>query len=345
VNVVEFMRLAQPPSIMAVVKRALYHLVGLNAKAEWLLDVHLSRRVYRKAFGREPNLEHPVLFSEKVVARKLFDRRPVFPMLADKLLAREFAADRIGNQFLPELYFVCDRFEEIDFERLPDKFVIKTNHGSGWSLIVEDKRAFDRVAAMKILRHWMKTSYYFQSRESFYKNIDRKILVEEYLQESSGAPAIDYKFYVYDGVPKFVQIRGGLMNNHYDRHYQKLPIKLLGPGNPLTLAENFRQNYARRNPSAEFAFPPSMEQLFDIAGRLGRGLDFIRVDLYNPGGRILFGEMTSLPGGGARSIDPPIYDRILGQDWHLTLCDPPLSSNRLPERQRGRPSQPGSGRL
>ena len=105
---------------MAVVKRALYHLVGLNAKAEWLLDVHLSRRVYRKAFGREPNLEHPLLFSEKVVARKLFDRRPVFPMLADKLLAREFAADRIGNQFLPELYFVCDRFEEIDFERLPD---------------------------------------------------------------------------------------------------------------------------------------------------------------------------------------------------------------------------------
>ena len=148
-TVAELASLAQPSSIKAALKRLLYGLVELNATAESRLNIYLSRRVYRRTFGKEPNLENPTLFSEKVVARKLFDRRPVFSMLADKLLAREFAAERIGREFLPELYFVGRRFEDIDFERLPDKFVIKTNHGSGWCLIVEDKKTFGWVTASK----------------------------------------------------------------------------------------------------------------------------------------------------------------------------------------------------
>lgn len=310
------------PLIKTAIKFALYHLIGLSPFAERRLDIYLSRRIYRKTFGREPALGNPVLFSEKVVARKLFDRRPILSTLADKLLAREYVAERIGRQFLPKLYFVCNRFEEIDFDTLPDKFVMKANHGSGWTLVVDDKKTFDRGAAQKIFRRWMGTNYHFNSREFFYKNVDRKIMIEEYLQETSGAPAIDYKFYVYDGVPKFFQIRAGLTNKHFDRDCRELPIRLRGPTMQVSLAENFRRDYARKNPSAEFTLPPNMEQLFDIAGKLGRGFDFMRVDLYNPGGRVLFGEMTPLPGSGARSFDPPEYDRVLGEHWHLTLGDP-----------------------
>ena len=187
-------------------KLALYRLVGLSATAERRLDLYLSRRAYRKAHGREPDLEHPVLLSEKITARKLFDRRAIFSTLADKLLTRGFVAERIGNRFLPELYFVCDRFEEIDFDRLPDRFVIKANHGSHWVLFVEDKKAFDKAAGGKLVRRWMRTNYYVNSREAFYRSIKRKILVEEFLEESSGAPVIDYKFFVYDGVAKYFSI-------------------------------------------------------------------------------------------------------------------------------------------
>ena len=133
-SIAEWIRRVRPSSLTAGVKFALYRLIGLNAWAARRLDLYLSRRAYRKVYGREPNLEHPVLFSEKITARKLFDRRAIFSTLADKVLARDFVAGRIGKQFLPELYLVCDRFEEIDFDRLPDKFVLKTNHGRTGSL-------------------------------------------------------------------------------------------------------------------------------------------------------------------------------------------------------------------
>jgi len=314
-------------------KISLYRLIGLSARAERHLDVFLSRRAYRKAFGNDPNLEHPALFSEKVIARKLFDRRPVFSRIADKLLVREFVAERIGRQFLPEVYLVCNRFEQIDFDRLPDKFVIKTNHGSGWTLIVDNRETFDRAAAQKMFHRWMRANYYFHSREFFYKSINRKIMIEEFLQEASGAPAIDYRFYVYDGAPKFVQIRTGAMNNFYDRDCQKLPVKYRASSKEPTPTEAFRKNYHKRNPTAEFTFPPNMDRLFDIAGNLGRGFDFIRVDLYNPSGKILTGELTSLPAGGVRPFDPPIYDRIFGETWNMTLCDSQSSYCPLPERQ------------
>jgi hypothetical protein len=309
-------------SIRPAIKYALYRLIGLNARAARRLDVYLSRRVYRRTFGREPDLAHPTLFSEKIVVRKLFDKRPIFSTLADKLLARDFAAERIGPEILPKLHLVCERFEGIDFDRLPDKFVIKANHGSGWTLIVDDRKAFDRAAAAKKFRRWMGMSYYLPSREVFYRNIDRKIMVEEYLQEDSGAPAFDYRFHVFEGSVKFIQIRAGLMNNHYDRECRILPAKLAVPSGSLTWTQSFRHDHARRNPAAEFTFPTNMEEMFDIAGRLGRGFDYIRVDLYNPGGRILFGEMTSLPGGGARAFSTPGFDLRLGQNWHLDLGGP-----------------------
>ena len=143
-----------PP--LETAKISLYRLIGLNAWAARRLDVHLSLRAYRRTFGRNPNLVQPSLFSEKVTARKLFDRRPVFSLLADKLLAREFAAARIGTEHLPRLHMICDRFEEIDFDRLPDRFVIKANHGTHWNLFVEDKAALDKAAARRLVNRWLK---------------------------------------------------------------------------------------------------------------------------------------------------------------------------------------------
>ena len=306
-------------SAWRVVKIPLYRLIGLNPWAARRLDIYLSLRAYRKAFGKNPNLAQPSLFSEKVMARRLFDRRPVFSMLADKLLAREFAAERIGAQHLPRLLMVCERFEDIDFDRLPDKFVIKTNHGTHWVLFVEDKAALDRAAARRQVNRWLKTNYYVNSREFFYKNVKPMVMIEEFLEEDSGAPVLDYRFFVFDGVTKFFSIQqrrvvdGERAITRFTREFEKLPV----PVNSATLDATG----APAEDSLPVQFPPNMEQVFEIAAKLGQGFDFIRVDLYNPGGRILFGELTSLPMGGVRAFDPLICDRIFGQEWNLQLAE------------------------
>ena len=120
----------------------------------------------------------------------------------DHVLARDLAAGKIGAQYLPKLLAVCERFEDIDFDRLPDKFVIKANHGTHWVLLVENKAALDRTAARNLVNGWLKTDYYVNSREFFYKNIKPRIMIEEFLQEASGEPLIDYRFFVFDGVRK-----------------------------------------------------------------------------------------------------------------------------------------------
>ena len=235
--------------------------------------------------------------------------------------------------YLPALYGAYERFEDIDFSRLPERFVIKTNHGSHFVLIADGKKPFDRNSARRLVRRWMRTNYYDGSREKFYRYVDRKIMIEEFLKEPSGAPAIDYRFFVYDGVPKFFYVSfrpdvgaeeakiyaetGGRDLAFFDRACRRLPVRLIMPGTAPAPSAHF-ENPGRL---AAFAIPANIEDMFDIVGKIGRGFDFLRIDMYNPGGRILFGEFTTLPGGGVRPFDPPGYDLIFSEPWKLKLSE------------------------
>lgn len=330
-NLGERLRLIRSAPFALMAKHAAYRLVGLNAWAERKLDLYLSRRAYRRAHGRYPELDHPVLFTEKVLARKLFEERPIFSWLSDKLHAREFVAGRAGDQYLPRLYGVHEHFDDIDFERLPDRFVIKTNHGSKFVLIAGGAKPFDKAGARKLVQRWMRTNYYDGSREKFYRHIVRKIMVEELLTERSGAPATDYRFYVYDGVPKFFYVSyrpeasgeearllaesEGRALAFFDRTCRWFPVRQKLPGTPPAPPEYF-ENIDKR---WKFPIPANIGQMFDVVEKIGRGFDFIRVDLYNPGDRILFGEFTTMPGGGIIPFDPPSYDRFFGEPWTLRL--------------------------
>ena len=300
---------AKEPGLLATAKIQLYRLIGLNAWAARRLDLYLSLRAYRKTFGRNPDLAQPALFSEKVTARKLFDRRPLMSKLADKLFAREFAAERIGATCLPRLLMVCERFEEIDFDRLPDKFVIKANHGTHWVLLVDNKAALDRKAARKSVNRWMRTNYYVNSREYFYKDVKPRIMIEEFLEEPSGAPVIEFRFFVYDGAVKFLTVHrsntlgGPRSNTRFNRALEKIP------------------SAEPPEPTPEVVMPPNIEQMFDLASKLAQGFDFIRVDLYAPGGRIVFGELTTLPMGGVRKMKPPGTDERFGEPWNLNVAE------------------------
>lgn len=305
-------------SAWGVARILLYRLVGLSPWAARRLDIFLPRRAYRRRFGRNPDLVQPSLFSEKVMARRLFDRRPAFSMLTDKLQAREFAAARIGMAHLPRLLMVCERFDEIDFDRLPDKFVIKANHGAHWVLFVDDKAALDRAAARQVVNRWLRTNYYVASREYFYKDVKPRIMVEEFLKEDSGAPAIEYRLYTFDGKVKFFSIQRRLVAGsrptiaRFTRSGERLP-------DPARLSTTDAAMAPAGPLSDDVEFPANLEKILEIGDRLGQGFDFIRVDLYNPGGQIRFGEMTSLPMGGVLPFNPMICEEIFGREWNLQL--------------------------
>jgi teichuronopeptide biosynthesis TupA-like protein len=311
--------MAQRSAFATAAKLALYRLIGANPAAARYLDLYLSRRAYRHSYGREPDLVNPRLFSEKVMARKLFEQRPIFWMLADKLKAREFAAARIGEGYLPRLLAVAERFDDIDFTRLPQHFVIKPNHGSQWAIVNDGHKPFDIAVARKLVNSWMRTDYYWPSRERFYRQVERRVMVEECLEEPSGDPVMTYRFFVFDSVPRFYYAArkshdGRVVIQHFDENCRLLPVRLVAPGYTA-------EHYAARSGEV-LPVPSNIGELFELARRLGAGFDLMRVDLYDPGGRALFGEYTTLSGGGLVAFDPPEYDRIFGEMWKLALSEP-----------------------
>ena len=310
--------MAQRSAFATAAKIALYRLIGANPAAARHLDLYLSRRAYRRSYGRKPDLANPRLFSEKVMARKLFEQRRIFWTLADKLKAREFAASRIGESYLPRLLAVCERFDDIDFARLPQRFVIKPNHGSQWVIVNDGQKPFDIATARKLVNSWMRTDYYWPSRERFYRRVERRVVVEECLEEPSGDPVMTYRFFVFDGVPRFFYAArkthaGRVIIQHFDENCRLLPVRLVAPG---FTAEHYAAHAGEALP-----VPANIGELFDLARRLGAGFDMVRIDLYDPGGRVLFGEYTTLSGGGLVALDPPEYDRIFGEMWKLVLSN------------------------
>jgi len=306
-------------------KFALYKLIGLSPAGARCLDIHLSRRAFRKAFGRDPDFSHPVLFGEKVTVRKLFDRRKIFRLMADKLWVRDFIIGKLGEPFVPKLYAVYRQFEEIDFDRLPNKFVIKPNHGTHWVLFVEDKKTLDKAAARRTVNGWMRTNYYVNSREIFYRDVKPRIMVEELLEEASGKPVIDYKFFAFDGVTRFISAtrRATVTADReaaiFDRAYREIPIQVEFANSVYKKERADSPEPAGETSTSRLSLPPNIDEMIKIADALAEGFDFIRVDLYSPGGRILVGELTSLPAGGVRPFEPPEYERQFGDYWKQVL--------------------------
>ena len=262
-------------------------------------------RNFQKKFGRPPNLSNPATFNEKVTYKILYDRRPILTRLADKLQARDYVAERIGPGHLTELYQVCRLPGEIDWQKLPQRFVIKMNHGCGMNIFVTDKSRISVSSITSRLDSWRATNFYHVCLEWAYRDIQPRIFIEEMLTEESGAMAADWKFYTFDGRAEFLQVNldrfGQATRNDYDRHLNRL---------------NFRGPYHPNSPT-DPAFPHNIDAMFLLADKLGSGLDFVRVDMYNLNGRIVVGEFTSYPGAGRDPFDPPEFDELYGSKWRV----------------------------
>ena len=221
--------------------------------------------------------------------------------LTDKYNVRQYVIQKNLGHILNELYGVYDRAGQINFEALPDAFVLKTTHGSGMNIICKNKRELDREACRLKLNRWLGKNYYDMGREWAYKNIRPKIICEQYLENGEHHELIDYKFYCYSGKPEVVFVccgrfgPEGVKYDGYDMQWNRIPVYKGKPAAGLNLAK-----------------PDNFDEMIDVATRLSEGFPFIRVDLYSVNNRIYFGELTFYPDNGIVPFSPDKYNYFFG---------------------------------
>lgn len=261
---------------------------------------------YEEAIGHKLNWDNLQTYTEKMQWAKLYDKNPLKAVLTDKYLVREWVEKTIGREYLIPLLGVWDRFDDIDFSRLPNRFVLKTNHGSGTNLIVKDKSKLNLKRAKRMFDDWMSIDYAYNSNfEMHYTDIKPKIIAEKYMETSTGELP-DYKFLCFDGRPYYCWVDSGRFTNH-TRNVYDLDWNL--------------QSWSQCHPISEVSIekPTNFETMVMLAQKLSEGLSHVRVDFYNVDGNIYFGEMTFTNASGLERIYPDEWDKRLGDLWDLNM--------------------------
>lgn len=253
---------------------------------------------------RKPlNLRQPKTFNEKLLWLKLYDHNPEYTTMVDKYEAKQYVSDRIGKEHIIPTLGVWNCFDDIDFETLPEQFVLKCTHDSGGLVICRDKSTFDKKSARKKIEASLKTNYYYEGREWPYKNVKPRIIAEKYMEDGSSKNLTDYKFYCFNGTPKYLYVSTGL-ENHATASISFLTLD-------WKFAPFGRSDY---KPFTELPPKPTkFDEMLKIAARLSAGYKFLRVDLYQIENQIYFSEYTFYPCGGMMPFDPPEWDEELGK--------------------------------
>jgi len=265
-------------------------------------DERYLRLLYHGVLGRPLHLDPPVLYSEKVQWLKLRDKNPVYPILCDKFAVRDFVRERIGEEYLVDLYGVWDDPYKIDFSALPEKFVLKCTHDSGSAMLCKDKSAFDIPSAKKTLKKRLKKDYSIQGREWPYHEVPRRVLAERYLASHDGSQAMEFKFFCFDGKAQLV-----LACTNQTRH----------SGN-YTYRMDFSQfqiydPWDSQPEDPHISKPPHYEKMIEIAERLSAGFVHMRVDLYDTDEGVKFGELTLHSSSGLSQTMTERGERFLGE--------------------------------
>lgn len=257
-----------------------------------------------RTYKRFLNKQKPEYFGEKIQWLKLYGNLEKYNDYVDKYKVREFVKNTIGEKYLIPLLGVYDKIEEIDYGILPNQFVLKLNHGSGYNIIVKEKNKENITNINKKLNKWIKEDYYKIKKEYQYKNVIKKIVCEEYINDSKGE-LLDYKFFCFDGEPEFVKVDFDRFQNHkanfYDNNWKLLNLQETG----------FENN------KNEVDKPKKFNEMLEIARKLSSEFKFVRVDLYNVDEKIYFGELTFTPASGKNSFTPLEKDKEIAERINL----------------------------
>ena len=272
-----------------------------------LSDEEFLKKVFPKYMGYPLDLENPKTFSEKLQWLKVNYREPIQTVMVDKHEAKHFIAHRVGDQYIIPTLAVWDSVEDIDFDALPNQFVLKCTHDSGGIVICKDKSSLDREAAKAKLRASLKRDYSKIAREWAYQNVPRRIIAEKYISELGNDDLLDYKMYSFHGEPKLTVVCSDRFSktetrmNFYDINWEPMGIHF-GHYPPL---------------STEFPKPATYEEMKRLTAELSKDCPFLRVDFYEIKGRLYIGELTFFPGAGLEQFCPMTKDYELGEWLHL----------------------------
>lgn len=296
------------PKIKKALKNPYYACeLVLNQLAPYVSDENFVKWKYYLNFHKRLDLRNPQTFNEKLQWLKLYDQHEEYTQLVDKYEAKQFVASIIGKEYIIPTIGVYDSIEEIDFEYLPQQFVIKCTHNSGGIIVCKDKQKLDIKNSCKQLEKWLNVNPYWKNREYPYKNVKPRIIIEQYMEDESGYELKDYKFFCFDGEPKclFVATDRGKEGEEtkfdfFDLEWNHLPFT---NGHP-----NSKQSISK---------PNSFENMIEISRRLSQGFPHVRVDLYNINGRIYFGELTFFHWSGLTPFVPEEWDYRFGEFLNL----------------------------
>ena len=262
---------------------------------------------FREAHGYWPHFRNPRSFLEKMWSRMLFDRDPRWTLFSDRARVRDYVASKAGPEYLVPLLWTGEKPDEIPFDELPARCVIKASHGCGYNIFVRDKAELDRAEVKRQLGTWLSENYcqdWALGTQWGYKNIRPAIIIESLLEDNGRVPP-DYKFFCYSGRAEFLKIDFDRFEDHSEAFLDRelRPLDLMGKGikhhpGPVSLPHNYKD-------------------MVRVAESLAQGVDFIRVDLYSVAGRVYFGELTCYHGGGLIRLYPRERDFLLGEKWIL----------------------------
>ncbi|MCA0153529.1 ATP-grasp fold amidoligase family protein [Winogradskyella vincentii] len=262
---------------------------------------------YEYFSGDQLDLANPQDFNAKIEWYKVYFRPKILTTLADKYEVRSFVEEKIGAKYLNELYAVYDSPEKIDFDKLPNSFIIKANHTNGHNIIVKNKKDLDKKKVIKKFKKWLgKNQYYRRGQEWAYKDIKPKIVIEKFLKEDDTDTLADYKFYCFNGEPKFIDVHLDREEDHKSGCYD-LEFNLL----PFVKSKKFNSS------PSDLQKPINFEEMVKVAKLLAKKLPFVRVDLYSVNGKTIFGELTFYPGDARNKFYPEEYNKVIGDYFKL----------------------------
>lgn len=266
-------------------------------------DAPYLKVLYLLLVGKRLDIDNPKTFNEKLQWLKLYDRNPEYVKMVDKYAVKDYVAGKIGEEYIIPTLGVWDRAEDIEWDKLPNQFVLKCTHDSGGLVICKDKSQLDKKAAVKKLNKGLKSDYFKIWREWPYKNVPKRIIAEQYIAPSNNVKDLpDYKWYCFNGVPKYCQV---IQNRSDD---EKIDF----------FDTNWEhQDFIGMNPEAMHALilpacPDHLDTHLHIASVLSDGFAFARIDLYENGGRTLFGEITLFPMSGMGRFEPEEWNYFMG---------------------------------
>lgn len=264
---------------------------------------------YFAHFKKFCDLKNPKTYNEKLNWLKLHDHNPLYTTLVDKYEVKEYVAKLIGEQYIIPTLGVWDSFYEIDFDMLPEQFVLKCTHDSEGLVIIREKSKLDKVAARVKIEAALKQNFYHIGREWPYRDVPPRIIAEQYMEDHVDGELRDYKFFCFDGEPKAMFVASDRASDHvkfdyFDLDYQHLDIKQKYPHAETPLRK-----------------PKTFDQMIELSKMLSEGFPHVRVDFYEVDGHLYFGELTFYHFSGFMPFEPAKWDRTFGDWLNLSGCN------------------------